>query len=414
MQFKRFLLDNFSIKYVIKSNAEHWFSYSQVSTIFIVLEKKNKNTKTKFVTLNFKLQDYFSEENNNEHIKLTENLYNQIDFCDLPENTEWKKDEFFSTVFHKKDSLVKVSIVDKEHLINSLTNQESWDINFIAQNPISIFKKSLIKPFPDLMDVGRGTRTGQDKMFLLNKKQIEELEIEDIFLQPTLKSSRYLTQIDNNTKPDNYLFLCNEPLERLIKDFPNAYKWIDKWKTTKNKTGKLLTTVLKNNKPYWYSLKAEEPANIYISINPDRKLFFSYSDKSINLNQRLIAIRTKKDDIKIITALFNSIVGLLIVELNGISRNLGALDLNADFFKTKMRILDPRLLTKKEKQLIIKKFNPLSKRNIENYNIELKSKDRIEFDKTVLKCFGYDIKLLDKLYQILNDRITNRVEMKNR
>jgi len=79
-----------------------------------------------------------------------------------------------------------------------------------------------------------------------------------------------------------------------------------------------------------------------------------------------------------------------------------------------MKILNPNLLSKKSKQLIIKKFNPVSKRNIENYNIELKSKDRIEFDKTASKCFGYDIKLLDKIYQILDDRIINRIEMKNR
>ncbi len=284
LQFKRFLLDNFSIKYVIKSNAEHWFSYSQVSTIFIVLEKNSKNKKIKFVTLNFKLQDYFSEENKNDHLKLTENLYDQIDFCDLPENTEWNRDEFFKTVFHKKDNTIKVSIVDKEYLISSLKNQENWDINFIAQNPISIFEKSLIKPFPDLIDVGRGTRTGQDKMFLLNKKQAEELEIEDIFLQPTLKSSRYLKQIDNNTEPDNYLFLCHEPLEKLKNDYPNAYKWIIKWKSAKNKIGKPLPEALKH-KPYWYSLK-QEAANIYISINPDKKLFFSYNENGIYVNQR--------------------------------------------------------------------------------------------------------------------------------
>ena len=128
----------------------------------------------------------------------------------------------------------------------------------------------------------------------------------------------------------------------------------------------------------------------------------------------MIAIRAKQKDLEIIIALFNSIVGLLFVELNGISRNLGALDLNADFFKSKMKILNPNLLSEKDKLKITAKFKPLSKRIVENYYSELNSKDRIEFDKTVLKCFGYDTKLLDKLYQILNIRITNRIEMKDR
>ncbi len=414
LQFKRFLLDNFSIKYIVKSNAEHWFSYSQVSTIFLTLEKNGKNEKTKFVTLNLKLQDYFTEENKNEHLKLIEDLYNQIDFCDLPQNDEWEQDEYFDTVYNKKDGSIKVSIVDKNYLRDTLLSQENWDINFIAQNPLLVFEKSVTKPFPDLIDSGRGTRTGQDKMFLLSQKQVKDLKIEAEFLQPTLKSSRQLSKIDNNVEPENYLFLCYEPLKKLKTKFPNAYKWIEKWKTAKNKVGKPLPEVLKSNKPYWYSLKPEEPANVYISINPDKKLFFSYSDKSLHLNQRLIAIRAKQKDLEIIIALFNSIVGLLFVELNGISRNLGALDLNADFFKSKMKILNPNLLSEKDKLKITAKFKPLSKRIVENYYSELNSKDRIEFDKTVLKCFGYDTKLLDKLYQILNIRITNRIEMKDR
>lgn len=414
LQFKNFLLNNFSIKYVVKSNAEHWFTYSQVSTMFLTLEKNEVNNKTKFVTLNFKLQDYFTEENKNNHLKLIEELYNQIDYCDLQQNNEWKKDDNFNTVFHKNDGSISVSIVEKSCLIKSLANQENWDIYFIAQNPLSIFEKSVIKPFPKLIDVGRGTRTGQDKMFLLSKKQIADLKIEPKFLHPTLKSSRELSKIDNNIEPENYLFLCYEPIEILEKKYPYALKWIEKWKTEKNKTGILLTQVLSNKKPYWYSLKAEEPANIYISINPDKKLFFSYSKNSINLNQRLVAIRVKDVDVEIVAALFNSIIGLLYVEFNGISRNLGALDLNADFFKSKMKILNPNLLSDIDKQKIIQKFKPLTQRKINDYSKELKSKDRIDFDKTVLECFGYDTKLLDLLYQLLSKRITDRIEMKNR
>ncbi len=53
-QFKKFLLDNFHIKYIVKSNAEHWFSDSQVSTIYTILQKAISNEPTKFVTINFK------------------------------------------------------------------------------------------------------------------------------------------------------------------------------------------------------------------------------------------------------------------------------------------------------------------------------------------------------------------------
>lgn len=65
LQFKKFLLDNFHIKYIIKSVAEHWFKDSQVSTVFFVLEKTINSDSTKFVSLNFKLEDYFSQEDIN-------------------------------------------------------------------------------------------------------------------------------------------------------------------------------------------------------------------------------------------------------------------------------------------------------------------------------------------------------------
>jgi hypothetical protein len=195
--------------------------------------------------------------------------------------------------------------------------------------------------------------------------------------------------------------------------YPNAYKWVKKWETETNKTGVLLPTVFAGRQPFWYTLKAEEPANIFISINPNEKIFFSFTTQKIGLNQRLVAIRADKD-VEVITALLNSIVSLLIVELNGVSRNLGALDLNADFFKTKMKILNPNLLKDKQKQDILASFAIIKNRPIESYKTEFQRQDRQDFDKTILKAFGFDTKVLKQLYEILTETIENRVEMKNR
>ena len=125
-------------------------------------------------------------------------------------------------------------------------------------------------------------------------------------------------------------------------------------------------------------------------------------------------LRVKKKDVEIITALLNSVVSLLIVELNGVSRNLGALDLNADFFKTKMKMFDPALPSDKQKTSILKKFKPLSKREIKNYDIEYQQEDRIKFDKEILKAYGFNTDILPQLYELLTETIRNRVGMKNR
>ncbi len=412
-QFKRFLLDNFSIRYIIRSNAEHWFKNSQASTVFVTVQRGKSEAPTRFVTLNFKLEEKLTG-NTKQDLQFIEDFYTQIDNCELLTGQNWQMDTQYPTVFSAGNNLAKVSIVSRNILLQSLENQNNWSIYFTATNPLSIFEHLLISPQGTVFSNGRGTRTGQDEMHILTKKEVGDLNIEADFLYPVLQSSRHVKSILYAKTPDTFLFICDKSESELQKKYHNAFKWIKKWENARNKTGVLLPKVFKKRQPYWYSLKAERPANVFISLNPDKKLFFSYSPTPIYLNQRLVAIRTKEEDGMIITALLNAVVSLLIVELNGVSRNLGALDLNADFFKTKMKILDPNLLTKEAKEEILKKFASLSSRPIENYDKEFKKHDRISFDQAVLKSFKIDIGVLPNLYALLIETINNRVNIKNR
>lgn len=410
LQFKKFLLDNFQIKYIVKSNAEHWFKDSKVSTIFITLEKGTSKEPTKFITVNEKLETLFKDKT----LQQFEDFYTEVDNCNNSKNTNWNEDEQFKNVFHKTDKSITVSIVEQSHLLKSLASQENWATYFVSQNPLGVFEKKLINPFPSIYDTGRGTRTGWDEMHIISNEENKSLKIEKDFLLPILKTSQELKTIAYSNKSEYNLFVCNEDEKTLKSKFPNAYKHIKKFETTTNKTGIALPEVLKTRKPFWYSLAPEQSANIFISINPSQRLFFSFSNSPLYLNQRLVAIRVKKKDIEIISALLNSIVSLLIVELNGVSRNLGALDLNADFFKTKMKIFDPSLLTDKQKENILGKFETLNKRQIQDYENEYKQKDRIAFDEEILKSYGFKTDTLPQLYSILTETINNRVEMKNR
>lgn len=410
LQFKKFLLDNFHIKYIIRSNAEHWFKDSKVSTIFVTLEKSVDNEPTKFITINAKLDTLFKDNS----LQSFEDFYTEVDNCNNKQNASWKKDNQFKNVYEKTDGTISVSIVEKNHLIKSLDTQENWQTYFISQNPLGVFEKTLINPFPVIYDTGRGTKTRWDKMYIISSKENKSLKIEKSFLLPILKTSQELNTIEYNNKSEYNLFVCNKDEKILKTKWPNAYRHIKKFETSTNKTGIAFPKAWKATKPFWYSLKPEQSANIFISVNPDKRLFFSFSKSPIYLNQRLIAIRVKSVDVEIISALLNSIVSLLIVELNGISRNLGALDLNADFFKTKMRILNPALLSAKQKKGIVSKFKLLSKRPIVDYNIEYSQKDRIAFDKEILKAFGFNTEILPFLYSLLIETVNNRVEMKNR
>ena len=410
LQFKKFLLDNFHIKYIVKSNAEHWFKDSKVSTIFITLEKGKSKEATKFITVNEKLETLFKGKS----LQSFEDFYTEVDNCNNPKNTNWKEDTQFKNVFHKTDGTITVSIVEQTYLLNSLASQENWATYFVNQNPLGVFETKLINPFPSVYDTGRGTRTGWDEMHIISNDENKSLKIEKEFLLPILKTSQELKTIAYSNKSEYNLLVCNENEKVLKAKYQNAYKHIKKFEIATNKTGVSLPEVLKTRKPFWYSLKPEEAANIFISINPDKRLFFSFSKSPLYLNQRLVAIRVKKKDVEIVSALLNSIISLLIVELNGVSRNLGALDLNADFFKTKMKMFNPSLLSDKQRESIISKFETLSKRQIQDYENEYKQKDRISFDEEILKAFGFKIDILPQLYSLLTETIRNRVEMKNR
>jgi hypothetical protein len=415
LQFKKFILDNFSIKYVVRSKAEHWFHDSKVSTIFTTLKKEVSHTPSKFITINKKLDELTENLNNNQVIELFKNLYAEIDNCDLEGNDSWVIDEHFPKVYHKTDGTATVSIISKQHLINQTDSQENWSINFLAENPFEEFEAHLINPFPTHIDSGRGTRTGWDPLHILSQDEVNVNNIDNQFLTPYLKNSRDISSIKHTNTDDNHLFVCDVDETTLSQNYPNTFSWIDKFRTVTNKTGSPLHQKFTNEgRDLWYSLEPEESANIFISINPNARLFFAYSEQSISLNQRLIAIRVPENDVEFFAALFNSILSILTVELNGVSRSLGALDLNADFFKTKMKILNPVSISDEAKERIIEAFSEISERPQEDYDTEFDRDDRLNFDKVVFTEYGFDADFIPKLYNILKQTIKDRIEMKNR
>ncbi len=195
IQFKRFLLDNFTVKYVVKSNAEHWFKDSKVSTIFTTIQKGNSENPTRFITINSKLELLTAGMNEVEIIDFFRELYSEIDNCELEGNTSWKLDSQFENVYHKSDGTIKVSIVSQQHLINQIDTQENWNTNFTAENPLQQFQDSLINPYPDLIDSGRGTRTPWDKMFILSIENATKNKIEEEFLIPIIQNSKSIGKI---------------------------------------------------------------------------------------------------------------------------------------------------------------------------------------------------------------------------
>lgn len=413
-QFKKFLLDNFHTKYVVRSNAEHWFSDSKVSTIFSVFQHSINDEPTKFVTINFKLEEYFEQENIATQLKQIEEFYGDIDLCSDSRNKNWKVDSTFDNLYHRIDGLVSVSIVSKDNLAKSILSEDNWDTFFISSQLFEKFDSQLTVLYPDIIDAFRGERTGWNEMFVIPSDEVADSGIEKKFLVPYVKSPTELKNLEFDGNYENYLFVCNLPLDKVKGKYNGAYNWIQKFKNAKNKNGtKTIQEACEGHKPFWYSLRPKQ-ASIVTAINPFERFFFSYAEDPFTIDQRLVAITVNEgNDIELITALLNSVVTFLNIEMRGTSRNLGALDLNANYFKA-LRVLNPNSLTIKAKQEIKKAFQPLKGREIETIFVELKKQDRTNFDKVILRSFGIDEKILPSLYQILSSAVYDRVTMKEK
>jgi len=410
-QFKRFLFDNFHIKYIVKSNAEHWFSDSQVSTIYTVLQRGISENPTKFVTINFKLEDHFTQDDVNQQLTQIEEFYTEIDNCTDYRNTKWCNDNIFHDLYKNEQDKIEVCIVPKQKLSESIESKDNWSKYFISVNLFESFDNCLTLLFPRVIDVFRGERTGWNDMFVIPERDVMASGIENSYLVPYIKSSTELQQIEFDGNYEHKLFVCSTPLE----DISNGAKsWIMRFEKAQNTNGtKTIQQACSKHKPFWYSLHPKQ-ATIITTINPFERFFFSFSQEPFTIDQRLIAMKVKTGyNVELITALFNSAITFLTLEMRGTPRNLGVLDLNANYLK-QLRILNPDILSEQQKLNILVAFQPLKHRKIETIFIEVQKQDRINFDRTILRSFGIDERLLESIYSLLVSSVNDRVSMKDR
>ena len=76
--------------------------------------------------------------------------------------------------------------------------------------------------------------------------------------------------------------------------------------------------------------------------------------------------------------------------------------------------MNPKLLNIRQKDIILKAFEPLKVRMVDSIFSEVKKADRINFDKAVLSCFNISVNLLDDLYEMLITSVHNRVNLKEK
>ena len=105
--------------------------------------------------------------------------------------------------------------------MDSISSKKNWNIFFQREDYTSLLKKYLVSPYPKMINVFRGERTGWNKMFILSKSEIEVSGIESKFLIPYLKSPDELQTIEfEQKKSGNELSNGNNLLLHFLKNSP--------------------------------------------------------------------------------------------------------------------------------------------------------------------------------------------------
>ncbi len=151
-------------------------------------------------------------------------------------------------------------------------------------------------------------------------------------------------------------------------------------------------------------------AEIVTSINFGDRLYFARFKEPTFVNQRLVGFTRKSEEVdyKLCHALMNSLIVLFYIEAMGTGRGEGALDLSKDKIEDDLRIINPSLISKENREIILNLFEKLETRKILRIEDELEQADRNAFDDAVLNaigCFEYKGRIKNALLTLYKIRV---------
>ena len=239
-------------------------------------------------------------------------------------------------------------------------------------------------PVRDLFTIRRGERRGWDRLFYPAAGH----GIEADYIKPVLLSS---TDIDTyEATADREAFCCGvSKAELRRRGHTGALRWIERFESGRNGTGRPLPEVLAKANHHWYEMRADRVAELVIPLAYGKRLYIGRVDPAAFVNQRLMGLNPHPGvDVDLAHALLNCTVGLLMIEAIGFGRGLGALDLNKDRIEANLHILDPDKLGRPERDEIVAAFAPMKARSVLEVSDELEQADRQALDELVIRHFG--------------------------
>lgn len=360
------------------SGSGKWFTNADIVTALLIMRRKSEeaeeNTSISFFTWKRNLNVISENRDYQETIINSSLLDRELD------------NEAIARVNYNAEELE--SLINLKVSYNSLFSNLKWLLEI----------KDMLVPVSNYLKVFRGSRRGWDPMFFPQS----DAPIEPQFLKDVLMNARTTDSYIASPTTDRKAFCCimeTDELESL--GYRGALAWIKKFEAEVNEIGRPLPDVLARAGMEWYELTTDEIAEIFTMMNPDDRMFYAKFNSPTFINQRLIGLKRKRttDNLDLLHALLNSMLSLFYIEAVGFGRGLGVLDINKDFI-SRCYLLNPALLTEKQKADILEKFSALSARGIIDINQEFRDPFRREFDIAVLNAYGignYYDRIVDSL-----------------
>lgn len=425
---KEFFLDNFKIHMVVASWAESWFDDAAVNTVITVLEKRNTAIKetdlVKFVKLKQKFEKLIPQRDLHlESIKRWERIDGIVR---LIENAEHKKGyrQITKAIGSYETDEMRIRTIRQSELAKETEeNGESGKWGKYLRAPDVYFEileacKDKLVPLNTIADIKRGTTTGINDFFYLEKIGEEEEEnvmcknsrgwqgrIEKKYLRQIIKSPKEAEKIRINRNDLRfYVFACPLDKQQLKKNGDvNALQYIEWGEKQKTKTGVSWTDVPSvSGRAQWWKINTEGNYQFLISRFFDKKFLFPELDKELLAGDTYFVFAAKEKEYR--NKIFlNSTVYHLFVESQA-RNNMG--DGLLTFYGPD---IEATLLL--DDKYEIKYDRPID-REIRSIFEEVKQKDRRELDTAVLEAMGLDAKeWLPKVYDGICEMVSERLEV---
>jgi len=428
-ELQRFFLSKFKLIAICESRCEPWFEQSAVNTVFTILERSDNKKETdenfvKFVKLKKPLAELFPQDAlfdaQARWIRL-EQFVDKIDTSEFLKGSECKNFPRISEEYVKQpeinsyeDDEVRIRIIRQRDLREQV-EQESQTVKWgqYLRGPdiyFEILRECADKfvPLGEIADIRRGITTGINKFFYLTEDEVKHWGIERQFLKLVIKSPKECSGIKLKKRDLTlYAFLCHKDQKQLKGTKALKYiKWGESQKTKEGKPWPEVESV--KGRKNWYELPKRTPGFLLLPMVTGNSLRCIGNQCKSQVDHNLFEVIT--NDNAILDGLdiyLNSSIEFIQRELIG-RANLGDGALKVEGIDWKRILVPERRVLLNLKKRAKESFEKLCRRAIRDIKTEAKRKDRIDFEKAVLKSLGLEDKLvkeiLDGVVQLVEER----------